>query len=346
MALRFPAERCALRANSQSGAGETMARKALIVADPLEGLNYAGDTSLALTEAGLEKGWEVFFTTPNLLWRGMDGVMADARQITAVNGASAPHAQKRTTQPTAGFDVIAMRKDPPVDVHFITCIHLLEDAARHSLVTAHPRGLLSFSEKLMTPELLHYGPPTLVSQDPDRLLAFLAEHGDVVLKPLYRGGGSGIVRLSGDNLSARSIISLFLKDLREPVQMQAFLPSVFDGDARVIMVGDEVVGAFKRIPDKADFRSNMAQGGGVIHHVLSDGEREICAHVARVMADQGVVLSGLDFIGGKLTEVNITSPTGIRVLQRMAANGEGPDIAPCGGAGLYWQALEASLATQ
>jgi len=306
---------------------------ALIVADPVRGLNPAGDTSLCLAEEALARGWQVSFTTPDHLWRGMDGVMVDAHEITGVAKDQRPTVAERSTHPAADYAVIAMRKDPPVDPHFVTCLQLLDDAARHSVVTAHPRGLLAFSEKIMAPELLKFGPPTLVSQDPERLLEFLGTHKDVVLKPLYRGGGSGIVRLSADNLSARSIISLFLKDLREPVQMQAFLPSVFEGDSRVIMVGDQVIGAFARMPEKgADFRSNMAQGGGVQPRELTEAEMSICAHVADVMKREDVLLSGLDFIGGHLTEVNVTSPTGCRILERMYGRS---------GATEYWEALEA-----
>ena len=309
---------------------------ALIVADPVEGLKPAFDTSLCLAEEALTRGWQVSFTTPSLLWRGMDGVMADAVPISNLSREQSPTLGERVTRPAADFAVIAMRKDPPVDPHFMTCLQLLDDAARHSLVTAHPRGLLAFSEKLMAPELLSYGPPTLVSQDPARLMAFLREHRDVVLKPLYRGGGSGIVRLSADNLSARSIISIFQKDLKEPVQMQAFLPEVFEGDSRVIMVGGDVIGAFARLPEKgADFRSNMAQGGGVVPRELTPDEQDICARVAEVMQREGVLLAGLDFIGGRLTEVNVTSPTGCRVLETMYGRS---------GAAEYWNALEGQLA--
>jgi glutathione synthase len=317
--------------------------RALIVADPLEGLNLRYDTSLALTETALRRGWEVSFTTPTLFWRGMDGVMADAVPVTDVIWKTSLKAGDRRTEPAASFDVIAMRKDPPVDPHFITCVHLLDDAARYSLVTAHPRALLSFSEKLMAPELLAYGPPTLASQDAERLLSFLSEHRDVVLKPLYRGGGSGIVRLSADNFSARSIISLLIRDLAEPVQMQAFLPSVFEGDIRCVMVGQEIIGAFARIPEARDFRANMAQGGSTKPYELSEREREICAHVGAVMDREGITLAGLDFIGGYLTEVNITSPTGLRRIQEFALEDPSLGLPQDGGTVAYWDALEARL---
>lgn len=313
-----------------------MPLRILVLADPLDRLNPRGDSSIALAESALSRGHTVEFTDPSRFWRRDEVLTAEAQAVLQV-AASEDHAVTTgawRTAPVSDWDVVLMRKDPPIDAAFTMLLHLLAGVEDQTLVVNHPTGLLRFSEKLMAPSLLRHMPPTLVSLDRDRILAFIAEQGDTVVKPLYRNGGFGVVRLTADSVTAKSVLELYLTELREPIMAQTFLPAVFEGDKRVILMGDRIAGAINRRPDQSDFRSNMVVGGAAEHTTLTPRETTICEDVLEEMDRQGVLFAGLDLIGETLTEVNVTSPTGLRPLQALS----GVDAAA-----LFWDAIEARL---
>ncbi len=313
-----------------------MALSVCILADPVDQLNPAGDSSIALAQSALTRGHAVAFTDPARIWRANDAEFALTAEVTAV--APQTHALSLADYEEArldAYDVIIMRKDPPIDANFTLLLHLLAALEERTHVVNSARGLLTFGEKLMSPPLLKHMPETLVTQDRARILAFVDAHKDVVLKPIYRNGGFGVVRLTSAGMTANAILDLFLDELREPVMVQRFLPEVFEGDKRVIIMGDKIAGGFARLPDASDFRSNLVVGGAAADTELSAREQAICEDVIVEMKRFGLTFIGLDLIGERLTEVNVTSPTGIRPLMAL----RGVDAAA-----LFWDAIEADLA--
>jgi glutathione synthase len=232
----------------------------------------------------------------------------------------------------ASFDVILLRQDPPFDLAYISTTHMLERIHPNTLVVNDPAHVRNAPEKVMVMEFTDLMPPTLISRDLDEIKAFRVEHGDVVMKPLYGHGGGAVFRLTAEDLNFGSLYDLFAVTFREPWVIQKFIPEVKAGDKRILLVDGEFAGAVNRVPAPDDLRSNMVRGGAAHATELSPREREICARLGPELRQRGLLFVGIDVIAGNLTEINVTSPTGIRAVQRLG----GPNVA-----GKLWDCIEA-----
>ncbi len=316
-----------------------MSLRVAIQMDPLNTVKPQFDTSFALGEAAQARGMTLFHYGPQDMSYREGRVIAAVRPLTFTRGEGQPGTlgEPENFDLATDVDVILMRQDPPFDMGYITACHLLEMLAGQTLVLNDPASVRSCPEKifpLMFPDLM---PPTLVSRDEAEIAAFYARHGDVVLKPLYSFGGKGIFRIKPHDSNLGALLEMFLTTSREPVMVQAFLPAVAEGDKRIILIDGEAVGGFDRIPLGDDARSNMRVGGTARASRLSDADMRICKAIGPELRRLGLVLVGLDVIGGRLTEVNVTSPTGVQVLKRF----DGTDAAS-----LFWDAAERRLAEQ
>jgi glutathione synthase len=228
--------------------------------------------------------------------------------------------------------VVLLRQDPPFDLAYISTTHMLERIHPKTLVVNDPAHVRNAPEKVFVTEFPDLMPPTLITRDLEASKRFRAEHGDIVMKPLYGKGGEAVFRLQREDLNFGSLYDLFASMFREPWVVQKFLPAVKDGDKRIILVDGEFAGAVNRVPAPDDLRSNMVRGGAAHATDLSEREREICATVGPALRERGLLFVGIDVIDGNLTEINVTSPTGIRAIARLG----GPDVA-----GKIWDAIEA-----
>jgi glutathione synthase len=235
------------------------------------------------------------------------------------------------------FDVVLLRQDPPFDLAYITSTHMLERIQPKTLIVNDPGHVRNAPEKVFVTEFPDLMPPTLLTRDLDAIKAFRAEQGDIVMKPLYGKGGEAVFRLAREDLNFGSLYDLFATMFREPWVVQKFLPAVKDGDKRIILVDGEFAGAVNRVPAPDDLRSNMVRGGVPAATELTGREREICARLGPALRERGLIFVGIDVIDGFLTEINVTSPTGIRAVKNLG----GPDIAA-----LVWDAIEAKRAAR
>jgi glutathione synthase len=232
----------------------------------------------------------------------------------------------------AAFDVVLLRQDPPFDLAYVTTTYLLERIAPHTLVVNDPAEVRNAPEKLFVMEFPDLMPPTLVTRDLTEIKAFRARHGDIVMKPLYGKGGEAVFRLAPQDLNFGSLYELFAVMFREQWVVQKFLPAVREGDKRIILVDGEFGGAVNRVPAADDLRSNMVRGGAPKATDLTARERDICARIGPALRERGLMFVGIDVIGGFLTEINVTSPTGIRAIKALG----GPDLAA-----MIWDRIEA-----
>ncbi len=232
----------------------------------------------------------------------------------------------------ATFDVVLLRQDPPFDLAYITTTHMLERIHPKTLVVNDPAHVRNAPEKIFVTEFPDLMPPTLITRDLDAIKAFRAEHGDIVMKPLYGKGGEAVFRLTREDLNFGSLYDMFAATFREPWVVQKFLPAVREGDKRIILVDGEFAGAVNRVPAADDLRSNMVRGGVPKATDLTAREREICARLGPALRERGLLFVGIDVIGDYLTEINVTSPTGIRAVKNFG----GADIAA-----LIWDKIEA-----
>jgi glutathione synthase len=232
----------------------------------------------------------------------------------------------------ASFDVVLLRQDPPFDLAYISSTHMLDRIHPKTLVVNDPSHVRNAPEKVFVTEFPDLMPPTLLTRDLDAIKAFRAEQGDIVMKPLYGKGGEAVFRLAAEDLNFGSLYDLFASMFREPWVVQKFLPAVKDGDKRIILVDGEFAGAVNRVPAPDDLRSNMVRGGVPKATGLTARERDICARIGPSLRERGLLFVGIDVIDGFLTEINVTSPTGIRAVKNLG----GPDIAA-----LVWDAIEA-----
>jgi glutathione synthase len=231
----------------------------------------------------------------------------------------------------SAFDVILLRQDPPFDLAYITTTHLLERVHPKTLVVNDPVSVRNAPEKMYVMEFFDLMPPTVITRDIAEIRAFRAEHGDIVMKPLYGRGGEAVFRLTHDDLNFGSLYDLFAATFREAWVVQKFLPAVKHGDKRIILVDGEFGGAVNRVPAPDDLRSNMVRGGTPKETDLTPREREICARLAKPLRERGLIFVGIDVIDGFLTEINVTSPTGIRAIKTLG----GPDVAA-----MIWDVIE------
>jgi glutathione synthase len=306
--------------------------------DPLESINIAGDSSFALMLSAQKRGYKLFhYAAEDLNWS--DGrLWTKARPVTVqrVEGDHFTAGDPISLDLGDEADVVLMRQDPPFDLGYITATHLLERIAHKTLVANDPASVRNAPEKVFVLDYARFMPPTLVTRSLDEARAFLKQHGAIVVKPLHGNGGKAIFRVGaeGENLSA--LMEVFNQTWREPHMVQAFLPDVAKGDKRIVLVDGEVAGAINRLPGEGEFRSNLAVGGSAEKTGLTAKEREICEALGPELKRRGLIFVGIDVIGGEwLTEINVTSPTGIVAIERF----DGTDVA-----GLIWDAIERRVA--
>ena len=309
-----------------------MSLKIAFQMDPIKAVNIDADSTFRLAEEAQARGHEMwFYTVDKLSWR--EGrIIARAQRMTVrrVYGDHVTLAPEEELD-LRSMDVVWLRQDPPFDMRYITNTHLLELLTPGVLVVNDPFWVRNSPEKLLIlrfPELI---PPTMIARDLADLRAFKAEHGDIIIKPLYGNGGAGVFRLGPDDRNIASLHELFAGINREPLMAQKFVPDVSNGDKRVILVNGEPVGAINRVPQAGETRSNMHVGGRPEKIGLSERDLEICAAIGPVLRERGQVFVGIDVIGRYLTEINVTSPTGIQELERF----DGINVAE-----MIWQVIE------
>ncbi|ALK10712.1 glutathione synthase [Blastochloris viridis] len=310
-----------------------MTLRVAVQMDPIERINIRGDSTFALLLEAQARGHALGYYTPDRLAMAGGKVFA-AVQPLAVKDVQGEHFTLGTAERVdlSTFDVILMRQDPPFDLAYISSTHFLERIHPKTLVVNDPAAVRNAPEKLFVTEFPELMPPTLISRDRDEIQAFRARHGDVVMKPLYGHGGAAVFRLHAQDANFGSFFDLFSATFREPWVTQAFLPKVAEGDKRIILIDGEAAGAVNRVPQVDDIRSNMVRGGAAVATDLTPREREICATIGPALKARGLIVVGIDVIDGYLTEINVTSPTGIRAIKALG----GPDLA----AGA-WDAIEA-----
>ena len=287
----------------------------LFVLDPLRQIKPDKDSTAALMQAAQRSGHAVWACTPADLIARADEPLAMAVPVTPDPWISVGSAER---QSLAGFDVIWMRKDPPVDEAYLYATHLLEVAERAGVrVLNRPSALRAWNEKLGALRFSRWMAPTLVAGRVSELSAFAEQHIDIVLKPLGGRAGLGVIRVNSDAPGLKALFELVTEQERLPVMAQAFLPAVSDGDKRILLVDGEPLGAINRRPSAGEFRSNLAVGGQAEATELSERERQICAALAPALRAEGLFFVGIDVIGGMLSEINVTSPTGIREVERL-----------------------------
>jgi glutathione synthase len=310
-----------------------MTLKVAVQMDPIERINIRGDSTFALLLEAQQRGHAIAYYMPDRLALRGANLMAAVRPL-KVRDRQGDHftlGEPRRTELTE-FDVVLLRQDPPFDLAYITTTHLLERIHPGTLVVNDPLAVRNAPEKMFVMEFPDLMPPTLITRDLAEIKAFREEHGDIVMKPLYGKGGEAVFRLAKEDLNFASLYDLFAVTFREQWVVQKFLPAVRDGDKRILLVDGEFAGAVNRVPAPDDLRSNMVRGGIPKETELSARDREICARIAKPLRERGLLLVGIDVIGGYLTEINVTSPTGIRAVKDLG----GPDAAA-----LIWDKIEA-----
>jgi glutathione synthase len=316
-----------------------MTLRVAVQMDPLESINIAGDSSFALMLSAQAREHEVFHYDVNSLTLDEDDrlhALARPVRVQPVAGDHFSAGEARRIDLGRDIDVVLMRQDPPFDMGYITATHLLERIERETLVVNNPASVRNAPEKVFVLDYRRFMPPTLVTRSVEEVRMFMRRHGAVVVKPIHGNGGKAIFRVpeSGDNLSA--LIEVFNQTWPEPHMIQPFLPEVAEGDKRIVLVDGEVAGAINRKPGEGEFRSNLVQGGSAEATRLTPQEEEICAALGPELKRLGLLFVGIDVIGGKwLTEINVTSPTGIVAIDTF----NGTDTA-----GRIWDAIEARLA--
>lgn len=306
--------------------------------DPIDAVDINADSSFRLAEEAQARGHSLFFYTPDHLAYQEGRVTAKGQdlQVQRVQGAHATLGEMREVD-LAEFDVVWLRQDPPFDMNYITSTHLLDRMTPGTLVVNDPFWVRNYPEKLLVLDFPDLTPPTTIARDLDTIKAFKQKHKDVILKPLYGNGGAGVFRLDTNDRNLTSLHELFTGFSREPLIVQKFLPDVSNGDKRVILVDGEAVGAINRVPAAGETRSNMHVGGRPEKIGLSARDKEICAAIGPLLKEKGQVFVGIDVIGDYLTEINVTSPTGIQELERFDQVNIAAQI---------WQAIEARIAAR
>ena len=315
-----------------------MPLKVAVQMDPLEKINISGDSTFAIMLGAQARGHKLYYYL--------------AEDLTYQDGRLYAGAHEVSVQPVAGdhfrlgefaildlgkdVDVVLMRQDPPFDLGYITATHLLERIRDETLVVNDPAAVRDAPEKVWVLDFAQYMPPTMVTRSLGAARHFLAEHGEIVIKPLHGNAGKAVFKVGRDGSNLIPLMELFNATYREPHVLQAFLPEVADGDKRIVLIDGEVTGAINRRPAQGDIRSNLAAGGTAEASELTETEREICAALVPEVKRRGLLFVGIDVIGGKwLTEINITSPTGIVAIDKF----NGTDTP-----GRIWDAIEARLA--
>ena len=306
--------------------------------DPIDRIDIRGDSTFALLLEAQRRGHELFYYTPYDLALNGKHLIARGSPLKVEDRIGA-HYQlgERRIEDLGEWDVVMLRQDPPFDMAYITTTHLLERIHPRTLVVNDPAHVRNAPEKVFVLDFPELMPPTLVTRNPEDVKAFRTEFKDIIIKPLYGNGGSGVFRVQPGDTNLNALIELFQTVFREPFMVQQYRPEVRSGDKRIILIDGEVAGAINRVPAADESRSNMHVGGTATDTALTDRDREICATLAPELKRRGLLFTGIDVIGPYLTEINVTSPTGIRQVKAFG----GPDIAA-----LYWDAVERKVATR
>ena len=312
-----------------------MALKVAFQMDPIERIDIRGDSTFALLLEAQARGHDTFYYTPDHLSLRDGKLMATGHSLTVEDR---PGDHYRLAHPRsvdlAKFDVVHLRQDPPFDMAYITTTHLLERIQPKTLVVNDPGAVRNAPEKVFVLDFLDLMPPTLVTRSLEEIKAFRTKHKDIVVKPLYGNGGAAIFRIGPDDRNLNSLIELMGISFREPIMVQRYIPQVRNGDKRIILVHGEIAGAINRVPAKDETRSNLHVGGNAEAATLTKRDREICARLAPELKKRRLIFVGIDVIGDYLTEINVTSPTGIRQVREFG----GPDIAA-----MIWDVVEAKV---
>jgi len=301
--------------------------------DPVEAIDIKGDSTFALMLEAQARGHELFYYLPEALSQ-RDGHLYAHGSDLVVRDEAGNHFKKgeQRRQDLGQLDVILMRQDPPFDMSYITLTHMLEAVHPKTLVVNDPAEVRNAPEKLFVNEFTEFMPPTLITRDQSEVRAFRDEYGDIIVKPLYGNGGAGVFRLSHGDQNLASLLELFEQNFREPYIVQQYLPDVRQGDKRIILVDGEPAGIINRVPAEGESRSNMHVGGRPEPIEMSDRDGAICEAIGPELKRRGMIFVGIDVIGEWMTEINVTSPTGIREVRRFGGN----DIAA-----MIWDAIEA-----
>jgi len=310
-----------------------MSLKIAVQMDPIQRINIKGDSTFALLLEAQRRGHELSYYTPDRLALLNGHLFATVENLNVRDqvGDHFTLDESRRVE-LSQFDVILLRQDPPFDLAYVTTTHLLERIHPKTLVVNDPAHVRNAPEKMYVTEFPDLMPPTLLTRDLAEIKAFRAEHGDIVMKPLYGKGGEAVFRLAAEDLNFGSLYDMFAAVFREQWVVQKFLPAIRNGDKRIIMIDGEFAGAVNRIPADDDLRSNLVRGGEPSATELTKREKEICQRIGPPLRERGLVFVGIDVIDGYLTEINVTSPTGIRAIKSLG----GPDVAE-----LFWDKIEA-----
>ena len=314
-----------------------MSLRVAVQMDPLEKINISGDSTFALMLSAQGRGHKLYhYLAEDLTFQ--DGrLYAGAHEVSvqAVAGSHFKLGEFAILDIGRDVDVVLMRQDPPFDLGYITATHLLERIQSETLVVNDPAGVRNAPEKVWVLDFAPYMPPTMITRSLSAAREFLAQHGEIVLKPLHGNAGKAVFKISSDGANLSALMELFNATYREPHVLQTFLPEVAEGDKRIVLVNGEFAGAINRRPALGDIRSNLAAGGTAEAADLTDAEREICAALGPELKRRGLLFVGIDVIGGRwLTEINVTSPTGIVAVDKF----NGTDTPS-----LIWNAIERKL---
>lgn len=310
-----------------------MSLKVAVQMDHISTVNITGDTTFALSLEAQKRGHELYHYTPDRLSM-RDGVVSARVEKLELRDIKGDHYTlgEPVRRDLSEMDVVLLRQDPPFDMNYITTTHLLERIHPKTLVVNDPAWVRNSPEKIFVTEFPDLMPETLITKDPQEVLEFRREFGDIILKPLYGNGGAGVFHLADGDRNLTSLLEMFGQLFREPFIAQRYLKDVRAGDKRIILIDGEPVGAINRVPSETDARSNMHVGGRAEQSKLTAREQEICARIGPSLKERGFILVGIDVIGDYMTEINVTSPTGIREIERF----DGTNIAA-----LFWDAVEA-----
>ena len=314
-----------------------MSLRVAVQMDPLESINVAGDSSFAIMLAAQARGHRLYHYAPEALTWADGRLWAGAHPVTVQRseGSHFRFGDFAIIDLGRDVDVVLMRQDPPFDLGYITATHLLERIRGETLVVNDPASVRNAPEKIWVLDFARFMPPTVLTRSLSVARHFLEEHGEIVVKPLHGFAGGSVFRVGRDGANLSSLIELFNRAYREPHVVQAFLPEIAEGDKRIVLVDGEVAGAINRIPGAGEIRSNLAVGGSAAKTELTRGEEEICAVLGPELKARGLLFVGIDVIGGQwLTEINVTSPTGIVAIDRF----NGTDTPA-----MIWDAIEAKL---
>jgi glutathione synthase len=300
--------------------------------DPIDSIDVAGDSTLAILLAAQDRGHEIFYYTPQDLSLRDDRLLARGATL-SVRDEPGNHfdLSNQRVVDLADLDVVLLRQDPPFDMGYITTTHLLERIHPKTLVVNDPAHVRNAPEKIFVLDFADLMPPTLVTRNLEDVKAFRDEFKDIIVKPLYGNGGAAVFRLQPGDNNLASLVELFQLGWREPFMVQQYRPEVREGDKRIILIDGEVAGIINRVPAPDEARSNMHVGGRAEPVELTERDREICARLGPELKRRGLIFTGIDVIGPYLTEINVTSPTGIRQVKDFGGN----DIA-----GMIWECIE------